>query len=101
MPEAIIKTNFGEIRITYSNLDELNVALQDIRGQVQAISNAVGSLVPAPQRLPKPGYENAYRFRSVTQYLSHDLRDQFAVPPTSRPGSVRHRVRVRRSGPPA
>ena len=34
--------------------------------------------------------------RSVTQDLSLELRDRLAVPPTSKPGSLRHRVGFRR-----
>jgi hypothetical protein len=62
MPEARIKTSFGDIRISYKDEGELKGALQGLEVQVETISQAVAELIPPPPRLPKPGYEKAYQF---------------------------------------
>ena len=62
MPEVRINTSFGDIRINYNNTEELNAALEGLQEQMSLISQAVEKVTPRPQRLPKPGYENAYRF---------------------------------------
>jgi hypothetical protein len=62
MPEATIKTDFGDIRITYNNMEDLNAALKEIQDHAKVISKAVGGLIPQTPRIPKPGYEKVYRF---------------------------------------
>lgn len=65
MPEAIVKTTFGEVHITYNDMDELKAALQGLAEQVKVIAEETTELIPAQPRsarLPKPGYEAAYQF---------------------------------------
>jgi len=62
MPEATIKTDFGDIRITYSNMSDLEAALKEIQDHAKVISKAAGNLTPKTPRVPKPGYEKVYRF---------------------------------------
>src|SRR5574337_1320264 len=62
MPEARIRTDFGYIIITYNNMEELNIALQGLDEQIKTISQSAMKIVPRPERIPKPGYEKAYRF---------------------------------------
>lgn len=62
MKEAKIKTTFGDIRITYNSIDELNLSLQGLNEEIKIISDATTRITPSEPRLPKPGYENTYRF---------------------------------------
>jgi hypothetical protein len=62
MPEARIRTEFGDVHFTYNTDEELRTALDSLAGQVAIIAEKSKPLVPKPQRLPKPGYEHAYRF---------------------------------------
>ena len=65
MLEAIVKTEFGEIHISYNNIEELKTALQDIAEQAKVIAQETQGLTPVhprPPRHPKPGYEAAYQF---------------------------------------
>jgi hypothetical protein len=62
MSEAIVRTRFGEIRLTYSTTDELEEALKGLKAQVEAISEAATAIVPAELHSPKPGMEMTYRF---------------------------------------
>jgi len=62
MSEARIKTNFGEIVIPYSNLDELTKALEDVPKAVAIVQEKTVSVVAAEGRKPKPGCEGVYEF---------------------------------------
>jgi hypothetical protein len=62
MIEAKIRTQFGEISISFQSTDELKVALQDLEQQISIIQEAVRKFAPPPPRTAKPGYESAYRF---------------------------------------
>jgi hypothetical protein len=62
MPEATIKTDFGDIRITYNNTSDLEAALKEIHDHAKIISKVAGKLTPQTPRIPKPGYEKVYRF---------------------------------------
>lgn len=62
MAEAIIKTNFGEIRIPYNNTNELKEALEQIEEQIRILSDATEMIAPLESRAPKPGFEKLYRF---------------------------------------
>jgi hypothetical protein len=64
MPEIVIKTNFGELRTTYSNADELDATLSDLPDQIARIEKAVATVRQSGPRLPLPGYEDYYRFTS-------------------------------------
>jgi hypothetical protein len=62
MPEARIKTTFGEIVIPYTNLDDLGKGLADIDSVIKAVEVKVGNILPLEPRAPKPGLEDIYRF---------------------------------------
>ena len=62
MKEAKVRTNFGDIRFTYNNIEELKDALQGLDEEINIISDATSKIISSEPRLPKPGYENAYRF---------------------------------------
>ena len=83
MKEAIIRTEFGEIRIQYQSMDELNNQLQDLEQEVKAIQEAGIIQVPSIIRKSKPGCENIYRFISnnVVELLRvpEKLRDAVAI----------------------
>jgi hypothetical protein len=64
MPEARIKTNFGEIVIPYSNLDELTKALEDVPKAVAIVQEKTVGVVAGEGRKPKPGCEGVYEFDS-------------------------------------
>ncbi len=62
MTEAIIKTSFGEIRIIYTTTEELGEALRGLEQQINMVSEMACKIAPAPPKVAKVGYENAYRF---------------------------------------
>jgi hypothetical protein len=62
MPEARIRTEFGDIRFSYDDATKLEDALKEIADQVATIARFAAPLQPRPPRPPKPGYEHAYRF---------------------------------------
>jgi hypothetical protein len=62
MTEAKINTSFGEILISYNNIDELQASLAGLEEQIRLISEATKQIIPPALRIPKVGYENAYRF---------------------------------------
>jgi hypothetical protein len=62
MPQARIRTSFGDIHIAYGNIDELKAALATVQEESDLIRNAVASIVPNQPRSPKPGCEGIYRF---------------------------------------
>ncbi|TAH48320.1 MAG: hypothetical protein EYC68_21565 [Chloroflexota bacterium] len=65
MLEAVVKTEFGEVHISYNNTEELKTALQEIVEQAKVIAQETQGLIPVPPRpprQPKPGYEAAYQF---------------------------------------
>lgn len=62
MTEAKVNTSFGEILISYNNIEELQASLAGLEEQIKLISEATKKIVPQAQRLPKNSYENAYRF---------------------------------------
>lgn len=62
MPEARIRTEFGDIRFSYEDTSGLEETLKEIAAQVAAISKLVAPLLPKPARPAKPGFEHAYRF---------------------------------------
>jgi hypothetical protein len=65
MTEAVIHTQFGEIHITYQNIDELKNTLQDLDQQMEHIRAIADKIAPPQPRTPKPGYESYYRFTSA------------------------------------
>lgn len=62
MIEAKINTNFGDIRITYNNTEELQATLTSLEEQIKMISDVTSKITPSAPRTPKNGFENAYRF---------------------------------------
>lgn len=62
MSEARIKTSFGEIVVSYSSLDELSKALDEIPKAVELVLSKAGTVAPSEPRKPKPGCEQIYRF---------------------------------------
>ena len=62
MTEARIRTGFGNIRITFNTNDELKEILDSLESQIQMLQTTASKISPPPPRLPKPGYEYAYRF---------------------------------------
>jgi hypothetical protein len=62
MPEARIRTEFGDIRFSYEDATSLDEQLKGVAAQVAAIAKLAAPLLPKPPRPPKPGYEHAYRF---------------------------------------
>lgn len=62
MPTIKINTSFGFVEISYSTREELDSILKTIPEDVQLIENTLGHIRPKLQRLPKPGFESAYRF---------------------------------------
>ena len=64
MPQARIKTSFGEIVIPYSDVDELAKELERLPKAVALVQSKTGGLVPSESRKPRPGDENLYEFDS-------------------------------------
>lgn len=62
MTEARIVTGFGEIRISYNNIEELRTSLVGLDEQIQLISEVTNKISPPTPRTAKVGFENAYRF---------------------------------------
>jgi hypothetical protein len=64
MPQARIKTTFGEIVIAYSDVDELTKELEKLPKAIALVQAKTTGLVPSESRKSKPGYENLYEFDS-------------------------------------
>jgi len=62
MWEARIRTEFGDVRLSYESEEQLEQLLKNLPRQVAAIAAASKSLLPKQPRAPKPGYEHIYRF---------------------------------------
>jgi hypothetical protein len=62
MPQARIKTTFGEVVIPYSDVDELARELEKLPKVVALVQSRTGSLVPSESRKPRPGDEALYEF---------------------------------------
>jgi hypothetical protein len=64
MPQARIKTTFGEIVIPYSDVDELTKELEKLPKAIAMVQAKTTGLVPSESRKPKQGYEHLYEFDS-------------------------------------
>jgi hypothetical protein len=62
MKEAIIKTTFGEVRLTFQSTEELDAALQDLQPQIERIRASTAAIIPSLPRIPKAGYESHFQF---------------------------------------
>jgi len=62
MTQAKIITGFGEILISYNSTEELQTSLAGLEEQIKLISEVANKITPSTPRIPKNGYENAYRF---------------------------------------
>jgi hypothetical protein len=62
MPEARIRTEFGDIRFSYGDASKLDELLKEVTAQAATIAKHAAPLLPKPPRPAKPGYEHAYRF---------------------------------------
>jgi hypothetical protein len=64
MQQARIRTTFGEIVISYSNVDELTKELEKLPEAIALVQVKTTGLVASEARKPKPGYEHLYEFDS-------------------------------------
>jgi hypothetical protein len=62
MSEVRIKTDFGEVAIPYSNVEELAKGLDELPAVVAQVRSKVGGIASIETRKPKPGSEQIYRF---------------------------------------
>ena len=64
MLAATIRTEFGDIRVKFTNADDLKEALQSLGKYVETIREAAREITPPPPPTVDPGYEGIYRFTS-------------------------------------
>lgn len=59
MQEVRIKTNFGEIVISYSNLSELENGLKEVDKVIEIVTTKIGTIKETPK--VKTGFDDIYR----------------------------------------
>jgi hypothetical protein len=62
MPQVRIKTDFGEVVIPYSILEELDKDLDQLPAVIAQVKSKVAGIASIEPRKPKPGCEEIYRF---------------------------------------